>query len=130
MEPPNFELPGKVKDFVIKDKYQLVRRIDSGSFGDIYEGRELANGSPVAVKLEHMHGRPLLLYNEAQISRRLQGGVGFPEIKWSGKTNGGKFNVIVMELLGPSLEDMLNFCGRKLSLKTILMIAGKIIIIN
>lgn len=35
--------------------------------------------------------------------------------------------MLVMDLLGPSLEDMFNICGRKLSLKTILMLADQMV---
>jgi casein kinase 1 len=46
---------------------------------------------------------------------------GFPELIWFGEEHG--YRVIIMECLGPSLEDMFNFCGKKFSLKTVIMIA-------
>ena len=55
----------------------------------------------------------------------LQGGVGIPTIKWCGSE--GDFNVMVMELLGPSLEDLFNFCSRRFSLKTVLLLADQLI---
>lgn len=47
--------------------------------------------------------------------------VGIPNIHWFGSE--GDFNVLVMDLLGPNLEDLFNLCGRKFSLKTVLMVA-------
>lgn len=51
---------------------------------------------------------------------------GIPNIKWHGVD--GDDNVLVLDLLGPSLEDLFVYCGRKLSLKTVLMLADQMVI--
>lgn len=120
---------GKQPEFIVGDptkaQYRLVRKIGSGSFGDIYLGINLANGEEVAVKLEPIKARhPQLLY-ESKLYKILQGGVGIPHVRWFGQVR--DYNALVMELLGPSLEDLFNFCSRRFTMKTVLMLADQMI---
>ncbi|CAF3713441.1 unnamed protein product [Rotaria sordida] len=106
-------------------KYRLGRKIGSGSFGDIYLGTNIASNEEVAIKLECVRTKHPQLHIESKIYRMMQGGVGIPLIKWCGAE--GDYNVLVMDLLGPSLEDLFNFCSRKFSLKTVLLLADQMV---
>jgi casein kinase I homolog HRR25 len=61
-----------------------------------------------------------ILENEYNVYRRLTGGISIPCVY------GIEFDkdyALVLDLLGPSLEDLFNRCERKFSLKTILLLA-------
>ncbi|KFD68845.1 hypothetical protein M514_12614 [Trichuris suis] len=106
-------------------RFRLGRKIGSGSFGDIYLGQNIHTNEEVAIKLECNKTKHPQLYIEAKLYRIMQGNVGVPQLIWSGVE--GDYNVMVVELLGPSLEDLFNFCCRKFSLKTVLLLADQMI---
>ncbi|CAN0878060.1 Casein kinase 1-like protein 2 [Linum grandiflorum] len=109
----------------VGNKFRLGRKIGSGSFGEIYLGTNVQTNEEVGIKLENVKTKhPQLLY-ESKLYKLLQGGTGIPNVKWFGVE--GEYNVLVMDLLGPSLEDLFNFCSRKMSLKTVLMLADQMI---
>ena len=74
-----------------------------------------------------------MLY-ETKIYKILNGGckffgvtfiAGIPSIHWFGVE--GDYNAMVMDLLGASLEDLFNYCKRKFTVKTTLMIADQML---
>ncbi|WOH01786.1 hypothetical protein DCAR_0521171 [Daucus carota subsp. sativus] len=112
-------------DHVVGGKFKLGRKIGSGSFGELYLGINIQSGEEVAIKLESAKTKHPQLHYESKIYMLLQGGTGIPNLKWYGAE--GEYNVMVIDLLGPSLEDLFNYCNRKFSLKTVLMLADQLI---
>jgi casein kinase 1 len=108
----------------------MNRKINHGSFGDIYQGTNITNNELVAIKLESVWSKhPQLSYEyklyTILLSMTNSTALGIPRVHWFGRE--GDYFVLVMDLLGSSLEDLFNHCGRKFSLKTTLMLADQLI---
>jgi casein kinase I family protein HRR25 len=96
---------------LIFDRYKLIKRLGSGSFGSIYSAEY--NNQYYAIKLEEKNKGQNLLENEAYIMSYLHG-PGLPYVKSYGYSS--KYNILVMELMGKSLEDIFeSFVVKKMS---------------
>jgi len=105
--------------------YCLGKKLGAGSFGDIYFAVNTETGEEFAAKFESVKSKhPMLMY-EAKLVKLLQGAPGIAAVHYCNIE--GDYNVMVMDLLGPSLEDLFNGCQRKFSLKTVLMIGDQML---
>lgn len=117
-----------MRSLLVGGRFRLGKKIGSGSFGDIYIATTTDTNKDVAVKLESVRSRHPQLAYEYKLYRLLGHNgqaPGVPKVYWFGRE--GDFNILVLDLLGPSLEDLFSFCGRKFSLKTTLMLADQLI---
>lgn len=104
---------------ILKEKYQVIRKIGSGSFGAVFEVQDLTDGKMYAIKLENTTTPSPQLQYEYKLYTILDGAVGFPRVyeQW----DESKFRVMVMERLGCSLGYYSRKWGKTFSLKTVLM---------
>lgn len=77
------------------------------------------------MKIEPHKAKHRQLFTESKILQLLQGEPGIPIFYYYGEE--GDYNIMVEELLGPSLEDLFNYCGRRFNLKTTLMIVDQLV---
>lgn len=108
------------------DDYLIVEQLGSGSFGEVYLA-QYQKGGYVAVKVEEKK-RNQRVYNEYKIYKHLHSSgfdIGLPKIHDYLQSH--DYNILVMQLLGPSLEDMFNKEQRKLKLETVYLMAVQLI---
>lgn len=110
---------------VVGQNFKVGRKIGSGNFGELRVGKNLATNENVAIKFEKANTRTPLLNNENKFYKRLSPSEGLPNVYFYGQS--GKYNTLVMELLGASLEDLFNLCKRQFSLQTVCLIAIQLI---
>ena len=115
----------KKKDPLLNDiffgKFKTVKKLGEGSFGKVYKAEY--KGEYYAVKFESRSRAKSLLEQEATIMAYLQG-PNIPYIVSSGYS--GDYNLLVMQLMDKSLEDILRI-RKTFSIKTTCMVGFQLI---
>ena len=106
---------------IIFNKYQPIKLIHSSGFGDVYEGKNIKENIPVAIKVERKNSKFNILESEAFFLMNLKG-FGIPKIITYGHYF--KYNVLIEELLGKSIENIYDIKKYdNFSIKDVCMIA-------
>ena len=95
--------PDPLIDKFLFNKYKILKKLGKGSFGNVYLTKERYSNEFYAIKIENKNFSPNLLENEANMLLYLNCPK-TPSIKTFGYTP--NFNILIMELLGKSLEDI------------------------
>jgi len=134
------DLPGQVSDKMSKPKaltevegpngvvWKVAKKLGSGSFGDVFlaiQHEKSNEPQEVAIKVEGLKAAHPQLAYEARLLSLLRGNKGVSQVFYSGVQKG--YNVLVMELLSHSLEDLIVMCHGKFSLKSSLLLADQLI---
>lgn len=105
---------------LIFKKYKIKKLISKGCYGKVYLGINIINKQLYAIKIEDSLIQNPLLKSEAYILYNIRG-PGIPSVISYGHY--GRYNILIQNLLGKSLENIWKENKQKLNLKDICMIA-------
>ena len=104
---------------IVFNKYKIQKKLGKGSFGTVYMAENKENGEKVAIKTEINTNKNQisLLEPEAHKLHNLKGYLGIPKLFNFAKLK--DYNILAMELLGKSLNEIFSSLNKKFSLKTV-----------
>ena len=104
----------------INNRFDLIKKIGKGSFGNVYLSNDAETQKEVAIKMESQKSDKQRLGNEITIYNILGVNKFAPKMIWYGTYD--TYNVLVMEKMGPSLEKLFNNLNKCFSKKTIFLL--------
>ena len=105
--------------------FDRTKLLGKGSFGTLFNGVNKITGEEVAIKIEKVTDEVSQLKIENKAYKLLEGGYGFPKVYDFHETD--KNNILIMEMLGPSLEKLFNKRKKKFSMLTVIMIVEQLL---
>ena len=116
-------------DITIARTYQIKKKLGAGAFGEIFLATNLKTKGDFAVKCEAVNTKHPQLFYEAKLINYLNNeetlDKGIPHTYFC--CTEGEHNILVMDLLGPSLEELFNQCNKRFDLKTSCQLAIQMI---
>lgn len=114
------------KNINLEDKYNLINRIGSGTFGEVYIAEDMQNNI-FAIKVEDNNSKSRIKEEYKIYKKLIKNGVksGIPKIFEYIETP--NYNIIVMELLGQSLDVLFDDFNKQFNLATVLKLSIEII---
>jgi len=109
---------------MISNKYEIIEKLNEGSFGQVYKGKHIRTGELVAIKIERKSDTGSSLKNEARIYQYLAKEPGFLNLKWYQTDE--QYNYLVVDLLVCSLTKLVKNKS-SLDLKVILQLGIQMI---
>ncbi|NXK29126.1 TTBK1 kinase, partial [Arenaria interpres] len=108
-DEPNMSGGGEQVDilpanYVVKDRWKVLKKIGGGGFGEIYEAMDLLTRENVALKVESAQQPKQVLKMEVAVLKKLQGKDHVCRFIGCGRNE--KFNYVVMQLQGRNLADL------------------------
>ena len=119
-----------MEGMVVAKNYKINRKLGSGAFGEIWKAVNVKTNQEFAIKFEEINSKHQQLYAECRIylwfhSDSTVLAQAIPQVVYYGIE--GNKSIMIMDLLGSSLEDLMNKCNKKFSIKTVLMLADQML---
>ena len=115
----------EILDKVFFGQYKALCLIGEGSFGKCFKGINIKNNEEICFKIEKKTSQRTFLKIESHCLANLKGGKGIPDFYLFGYSD--NFNILIMELLDKTMEDIFAKNNHNFSIKTTCIIAIQLV---